>query len=759
MAKRAHIANPHRPQPFSMRGNRHLPAFLSDVDLARYVDRVTSMSAAIGNATTAAFDALNRVVTAVAPDTGKTMLGYDARDDVVSNTDPVAVATTFVYDGFGEVIQEVSPDRGTSTYAYNAAGQLIKSTDGRGQVVTYTLDILGRVLTKVPTGLTTQAVTYTWDTGGLAGSYGVGRLAKMVDGSGTTLFGYDPRGNLLAKQQAIGTSTSAQVQYAYDLNNRITQITYPSGRIVQYGYDAKGRVSLVQTKASSAITTWTTIASGYAYEPFGAVDAITLGNGLSVANTWGLDGTLASRRMYRTAGGTNLSYLTYTYDADGNIASIADQITPANTVNYGYDRVGRLSMVVSASTSATTQTYGYTKGTNRLATVTTSAGTRTVTYDGRGNTAKEVRPAAITATTTYDGYARLTGYTRTDVGAYTFTYNGLDDRVTMTNAANGTRTFVYDQQARVLGEYGASATDVKAEFIWAIPSTGTSVFGGDDGVGGYAPLAVATPATSGTIQVNWVFGNHLGVPLVTTDATGNVATTPNNYDLPGFPGQSRVIADLYYNRYRDYDPTTGRYIQGDPIGLGGGSNPFVYARNNPTKWKDPSGRLPLQLITGLIGGAVGFGTNLGIQLYQNGGNLSSVCWRNTFIAGGVGAIAGAAAPFVATSCLGSALLGATANSAQYVATQFADGQPTNSRDLAWNAGFGVAGGLLGGAISETASLQFDTSSPYLNASDAEVLNNEARVRQNVTKTTFVRNVGGGVIGNSAPPYGSPCGCP
>jgi YD repeat-containing protein len=98
----------------------------------------------------------------------------------------------------------------------------------------------------------------------------------------------------LAKQQVIGTTTAALVSYAYDLNNRITQITYPWGRIVQYAYDTKGRVSLVQTKATSAITTWTAIASGYTYEPFAAVDAITLGNGLSVAKIWGADGLITS---------------------------------------------------------------------------------------------------------------------------------------------------------------------------------------------------------------------------------------------------------------------------------------------------------------------------------------------------------------------------------------------------------------------------------------------------------------------------------
>ena len=131
----------------------------------------------------------------------------------------------------------------------------------------------------------------------------------------------------------------------------------------------------------------------------------------------------------------------------------------------------------------------------------------------------------------------------------------------------GTRRFVYDGDGRVMGEYGVSANDVHAEYIWALPQVANdnAPFGGDDGVGGYAPLAVATPDSGGTVVLNWVHGNHLGVPLVTTNASGSAATTPNDYLALGFPGQSRVIADLYYNRYRDYDPTTGRYIQADPI--------------------------------------------------------------------------------------------------------------------------------------------------------------------------------------------------
>ena len=166
--------------------------------------------------------------------------------------------------------------------------------------------------------------------------------------------------------------------------------------------------------------------------------------------------------------------------------------------------------------------------------------------------------------------------------------------------ATGTRRFVYDPQGRVMGEYGLSAADVKAEFIWLSPEVGgAGAFGGDDGLGGYMPLAVATPDSGGIIQLNWVYGGHLGVPLVTTNAAGSPATTPNDYLAPGFPGQSRVLADLYYNRYRDYDPSTGRYIQADPIGLEGGQNDYVYAGGNPINWIDPDGRNPIAVAAAL----------------------------------------------------------------------------------------------------------------------------------------------------------------
>ncbi|MBK8970833.1 MAG: hypothetical protein IPM37_05520 [Hahellaceae bacterium] len=55
-----------------------------------------------------------------------------------------------------------------------------------------------------------------------------------------------------------------------------------------------------------------------------------------------------------------------------------------------------------------------------------------------------------------------------------------------------------------------------------------------------------------------------------------------------------------YNYFRDYDPSVGRYVQSDPIGLRGGVNTYGYVYQNPLLYTDPRGEFAGALGPGLI---------------------------------------------------------------------------------------------------------------------------------------------------------------
>lgn len=174
----------------------------------------------------------------------------------------------------------------------------------------------------------------------------------------------------------------------------------------------------------------------------------------------------------------------------------------------------------------------------------------------------------------------------------TYAYNGLGERVKKTNS-QVTRYFAYDEAGQLVGEYDGSGALVQ-ETVWF----------------GDIPVATLRPDGSSGIDVYYVHTDHLNTPrrverpsdgeviwewlstpFGTIDADNDPDADSSNfaYNLR-FPGQYfDDETGLHYNYYRTYDPSTGRYLESDPIGLGGGLNTFGYVLQNPLGLVDSLG--------------------------------------------------------------------------------------------------------------------------------------------------------------------------
>ncbi|WP_373295423.1 RHS repeat domain-containing protein [Neogemmobacter tilapiae] len=101
--------------------------------------------------------------------------------------------------------------------------------------------------------------------------------------------------------------------------------------------------------------------------------------------------------------------------------------------------------------------------------------------------------------------------------------------------------------------------------------------------------------------------NSLGTKVwqVSYDPFGGVVASTGTPEAIRFPGQwFQSESGLHQNWMRDYDPTTGRYLQADPLGLVDGASVYGYARGNPGRYSDPRGEQ--------VEGAVATGIGLAI---------------------------------------------------------------------------------------------------------------------------------------------------
>jgi RHS repeat-associated protein len=102
--------------------------------------------------------------------------------------------------------------------------------------------------------------------------------------------------------------------------------------------------------------------------------------------------------------------------------------------------------------------------------------------------------------------------------------------------------------------------------------------------------ALGTPqrVTDRATQVVWEARyDPYGAATVNSDPDGNGQHVTLNLRFAGQYFDSET--GLHQNWHRTYDPSTGRYLEPDPIGLAGGLNRFAYVGGNPVNAVDPEG--------------------------------------------------------------------------------------------------------------------------------------------------------------------------
>jgi len=92
----------------------------------------------------------------------------------------------------------------------------------------------------------------------------------------------------------------------------------------------------------------------------------------------------------------------------------------------------------------------------------------------------------------------------------------------------------------------------------------------------------------------------------------------------GFTGHTEdVNSDLVYMQQRYYDPSIGRFLSIDPMGADPGNpktyNRYAYANNNPYKYVDPDGELPVLAYIAYAGVTAALAAYDSYSAYQEGG--------------------------------------------------------------------------------------------------------------------------------------------
>jgi RHS repeat-associated protein len=524
------------------------------------------------------------------------------QDTLVS--DPKGQSYKAVYNALGWATRRIDPAGGTDSLLYSIDGDLVRMTNRRGQHIDVAYDSLHRVISKI---------------GSLHAKYGYLSHGRIVTDSSSEAIDTS-FGNAFGASDSTKTAMAGQVywrRYLYTAAGRLDSVQASGGGIAfvgrRYRYNV-GAGILDTIRLNGAVTT-------FGFDNNYQATSTTLSGGDIISRaytTWHNTMQIKSNATYNSTTERDISF-----NPPGRISE-QDYAGGQTGVQYTYDNLSRLTMAATGYwTDSTNQTcmVDSTGGMHHCSQISywTTTSADTFAYDAAAN--RVDRGGTYTTgnrITQFDGCSygsdadgNITSRSGSNCarGAATFTWNAEGTLATVVMGST-TIALKYDAAGRLVRKDVNGTAD--SHFLW----DGGQLLAELDGLGttkraeySYYPGMDRLHALIVGTTIYYAHSDATGSVIALTDASKNIQriysygdawgtmaggsdNLPfNGVDRARFKGALLLVPELnlYYMRARWYEGGTGRFLSEDPLGLGGGLNPYTYAGDDPINGKDPSG--------------------------------------------------------------------------------------------------------------------------------------------------------------------------
>lgn len=618
-----------------------------------YAGTVTTVTDQAGKQRRQKTDVLGRVVRVDEPDSNgqlgdvsspaqPTIYEYDKLDNLIhikqAGPNNVTQHRYFKYDSLSQLtyerqVEQAAPYSTTDSVAgnnlwskkiiYDSQGLVTDTYDARQVRTQFSYDGLNRVTGTTYTGESsptqTPAVTYTYDQQH-ANYYNKGKLTEVSTAATANApatiqaYDYDKMGRVESHSQSVGSHVYS-TSYSYNLAGWLVSQTYPSGKVVSYGYDEAARLSNVRDTTNQQSPK--TYMNNLSYAAHGGMLSATLGNGavegvlyndrlqpktisLMTGNTilqkyeykygqvdqstGAVDETKNNGQIGRIEGfiGTTRQWQQrFSYDSIGRLKTSGehrgDTLAQIHQSNYEYDRFGnryqRQELNSQSLPFTSVEAADINQATNRL--------TSNTTYDDAGNVTVDNKFRGRQYL--YDANGRMWWSANVDnTGQATAVYDALGQRV-QTTASGNTKIMVYDVFGKMIAEYDSQPQSGTGGTKYLLSDLQGSARVVTDGGGAVIARHDYQP-----------FGGEIG-------ANVGLRTTGQKYDASDSTRQRYALTErdeatgLDQTWWRKYDSSAGRWTSPDPylgsmsVGDPQSFNRYSYVQNDPVNFVDPSG--------------------------------------------------------------------------------------------------------------------------------------------------------------------------